>query len=130
MADWCPSPEERAIVIGIAVTFVYAIDAFANRKSAPPCQFSHQALPRAANPAFPPILPLRTLLSALLSPAAMRNALTRSIHLPRETGSALCCRVQSRPGVLSRLYGRHWSIQGFIRAGEAAGEEVRRSYEG
>jgi hypothetical protein len=30
MADWCPSPEERAIVIGIAVTFVYAIDAFAN----------------------------------------------------------------------------------------------------
>lgn len=49
MADWCPSPEERAIVIGIAVTFVYAIDAFANSKSAL-YQFSHQALPRAAHP--------------------------------------------------------------------------------
>jgi hypothetical protein len=30
MADWCPSPEERAIIVGVAVTFVFAIDAFAN----------------------------------------------------------------------------------------------------
>jgi hypothetical protein len=30
MADWCPSPEERNVIVGVAVSFVYAIDSFAN----------------------------------------------------------------------------------------------------
>lgn len=33
MADWCPSPEERNIIVGVAVTIVYAIDSFANGQS-------------------------------------------------------------------------------------------------
>lgn len=30
MADWCPSPEERNIIVGVAVSFNYAVDSFAN----------------------------------------------------------------------------------------------------
>ena len=33
MADWCPSPEERNVIVGVAVTFVYAVDSFANGQS-------------------------------------------------------------------------------------------------
>jgi hypothetical protein len=33
MADWCPSPEERNVIVGVAVSFVYAIDSFANGQS-------------------------------------------------------------------------------------------------
>lgn len=32
MADLCPSPEERAVIIGVACTFLYAVDSFANSK--------------------------------------------------------------------------------------------------
>ena len=33
MADWCPSPEERNVIVGVAVSFVYAMDSFANGQS-------------------------------------------------------------------------------------------------
>lgn len=33
MADWCPAPEDRNVIVGVAVTFVYAIDSFANGTS-------------------------------------------------------------------------------------------------
>lgn len=33
MADWCPAPEDRNVIVGVAVTFVYAIDSFANGES-------------------------------------------------------------------------------------------------
>jgi len=33
MADWCPCPEERNVIVGVAVSFVYAIDSFANGQS-------------------------------------------------------------------------------------------------
>jgi hypothetical protein len=34
MADWCPSPEERNVIVGVAVSFNYAVDSFANSQSA------------------------------------------------------------------------------------------------
>lgn len=33
MADWCPAPEDRNVIVGVAVSFVYAIDSFANGTS-------------------------------------------------------------------------------------------------
>jgi len=33
MADWCPIPEDRNVIVGVAVTFVYAVDSFANGES-------------------------------------------------------------------------------------------------
>ncbi|KAL7413815.1 putative transporter [Mrakia frigida] len=33
MSDVCPSPEERAVVIGVACTWLYVVDAFANSTS-------------------------------------------------------------------------------------------------
>lgn len=44
MADWCPAPEERAIIVGVAVTFVFAIDAFANSELMYPFNRSSQRL--------------------------------------------------------------------------------------
>lgn len=35
MADWCPSPEKRNIIVGVCVTLNYAVDSFANSASFP-----------------------------------------------------------------------------------------------
>jgi ACS family pantothenate transporter-like MFS transporter len=37
MADWCPVPEERNIIVGVTVSFVYAVDSFANGESVSNC---------------------------------------------------------------------------------------------
>ena len=34
MADWCPSPEKRNIIVGVCVTLNYAVDSFANSEFA------------------------------------------------------------------------------------------------
>ncbi|CED85583.1 Permease of the major facilitator superfamily [Phaffia rhodozyma] len=41
MADWCPSPEERSLQIGVIVTFVYVIDSWANVLIYPAAQAPH-----------------------------------------------------------------------------------------
>jgi hypothetical protein len=44
MADWCPSPEERNVIVGVAVSFVYAIDSFANGQSLSYSSYIHLSL--------------------------------------------------------------------------------------
>jgi hypothetical protein len=62
MADWCPGPEQRAIIIGVSGTLVYVIDAFANSM-------------------FPLYLPLIGFL--------VKHYADNSLHLPGQTSTAL-----------------------------------------
>lgn len=52
MADCCPSPEERSMIVAIAVTFVFVIDAWANVFIYPASQAPHYKIGYKAATAF------------------------------------------------------------------------------
>lgn len=97
MADWCPAPEDRNVIVGVAVTFVYAIDSFANGQSI-----------------IPHILPTkgRTLDHCNPTRPKRDQALTPySPHLPSVGSSKLLGGLQGSSRILRRLSTVHWAVQ-------------------
>lgn len=119
MAELCPMPEERALIVGVAITLTFSIDAFANSQSSPP--------PPCSSPLCSIIVYLCDDGRATTDRNPIKSNDSRycfvhldcvfdllcfvtSLHLPSRTSSPLQDWLQSRCGVCHRLHRFHWPL--------------------